>query len=451
MTWFKDCPNIDLMEPQAFPAASLATLTRLLSSIEGYADVLRNSLEKQLSGIDNNDSQSTVSALNLPFHANASDALCASQLRVACERISQLVTPPRHLVFEAAGSFYVTMALDVVSKADIATIIEKVSRQKGTEGIPVDVLGRESKLDANLLARLMRHLAVFGIFQEVSLNVFANTAPSATLVNNPEFKAHLDLVMHEGRLAVPFFPELITNQLTASSSHPVSAFSIYSSGQAFYDWLHSPPHVDRNLNFNVAMKGMAHTEGLAFLPFDYPFHILPAEKFIVDVGGGIGTLPTLLLPSLPNHSFIVQDLAPAVNQVTKGEDCFKPQPHEFNGAVFILKNMIHNYPDPEALKILLNLRKSNPHKLLVIDRLVIPHLQSTTIGTQADTDYIPASDPGSQRAATFYDLIMASLHGGRNRTLEEWRELLLEGGFLLIKIYPLRASTGQAVIEAACN
>lgn len=63
---------------------------------------------------------------------------------------------------------------------------------------------------------------------------------------------------------------------------------------------------------------------------------------------------------------------------------------------------------------------------------------------------IAGNAAGSQRGATLYDLVMASLHGGKNRTLEEWSRLLVLGGFRLESVFPLRASTGQAVIEATC-
>ncbi|KAE9386662.1 S-adenosyl-L-methionine-dependent methyltransferase [Gymnopus androsaceus JB14] len=275
--------------------------------------------------------------------------------------------------------------------------------------------------------------------------------------------------MHEGRAAIPFFPELVSKKISESSSQPTpsSAFSIYSNGQSFYEWLHSPPQVERNVNFNLAMRSVAQTEGLAFLPVDYPFNALPVNKVIVDVGGGIGALPAALLPSLPDHSFIVQDLAPVVSQanstedpcmrdwIMKGkvrfciQDFFAPQPPELNGAVFVIKNVInrHNYGDSEALNILLSLRKSTPYRLLLIDRLVIPQLGKIH---KVQATEIAGNAAGSQRGATLYDLVMASLHGGKNRTLEEWSRLLVLGGFRLESVFPLRASTGQAVIEATC-
>ena len=92
------------------------------------------------------------------------------------------------------------------------------------------------------------------------------------------------------------------------------------------------------------------------------------------------------------------------------------------------------------------LRLSNPAKILVIDRMVVPELRTDVRDASGtDENHLPLR---SQRVPTMYDLVMASLHRGRTRTVEEWRSLFTMGGMKLVNIYPLRASTGQAVLEA---
>ena len=102
----------------------------------------------------------------------------------------------------------------------------------------------------------------------------------------------------------------------------------------------------------------------------------------------------------------------------------------------------HNYPDPQAVKILAAIRLSNPTKILVIDRMVVPELQVDA--PVVDGNNVPLS---SQKVPTMYDLVMAALPGGRARTVEEWRSLFAMAGLKLVNIHPLRASTGQAVLE----
>jgi hypothetical protein len=105
----------------------------------------------------------------------------------------------------------------------------------------------------------------------------------------------------------------------------------------------------------------------------------------------------------------------------------------------------HNYPDSQAIQMLAAIRLSNPAKILVIDRMVVPKLRTDVEDASGtDENHVPLS---SQRVPTMYDLVMAALHGGRTRTVEEWRSLFTKGGLKLVNIYPLRASTGQAVLE----
>ncbi len=54
----------------------------------------------------------------------------------------------------------------------------------------------------------------------------------------------------------------------------------------------------------------------------------------------------------------------------------------------------------------------------------------------------------SQSVPTEYDLIMSITHGSKTRLCEEWTCLFTRAGFRITGIYPLRASTGQAVLEA---
>ena len=86
----------------------------------------------------------------------------------------------------------------------------------------------------------------------------------------------------------------------------------------------------------------------------------------------------------------------------------------------------HNYPDSKAVQIFGTIRLSNPAKILVIDRMVVPEFRKNVrdaFGT--DENHVPLR---SQKVPTMYDLVMASLPGGRTRTVEEWRSLFTKGG-----------------------
>lgn len=149
---------------------TLTRLDELLATIETSASVLRTSLTKQsTTGAGLHSFETRVATdLGLPFHWTADLARHASLVRIASERLAQLVTPPRHAVFEAAGSvrsdvpaqcpgiyelqFYTTLALQVAVEADIATFLDT----EDTAGVPIDMLAQKARLDQDLLCETHR-------------------------------------------------------------------------------------------------------------------------------------------------------------------------------------------------------------------------------------------------------------------------------------------------------
>ncbi len=85
---------------------------------------------------------------------------------------------------------------------------------------------------------------------------------------------------------------------------------------------------------------------------------------------------------------------------------------------YIMKYIIHDWYDPECIKILSNCRKAiRPGgRLLVVDQVVPPR-----------------NEPGLVK---FMDLEMLVLPGGMERTEQEFRELLAASGFRLERIIP---------------
>ena len=86
----------------------LARLSELLETVEASAKGLRTYLESKIQeeGAETEVaySEGIADSLSLPLHADPTITNQASLLQISCERVAQLVTPPRHLVFEAAGS-----------------------------------------------------------------------------------------------------------------------------------------------------------------------------------------------------------------------------------------------------------------------------------------------------------------------------------------------------------
>ncbi|KAF9468250.1 O-methyltransferase-domain-containing protein [Collybia nuda] len=483
------------------PETTLARLSELLDIVDATSKSLRGFLQAEQrrktepSESNKSFSQSVADDLKLPFHADTKISGQAALLCLACERIKQAVASPRHIVFEAATSFWTATALKIAVESDVASLILKISEETGKEGVHVDILSRYAKVEEDFLARLLRQLSTSGIFQEISPLVFSNTISSLTLVSK-EFRSHLGIGLYAGMNAAAVLPEYLSQRFALAASADASGraaeyppellapFNLVSKGKPFFQWLQLPENAAYAENFNIGMRGHGVVEGLAFLAVDYPFVSLPADTLIVDVGGGIGAAEDLILPSAPHLRFVIQDLKSVVEQgvndagpnmkrwIDEGrvrfqaQDFYAPQPREVEGAIFFAKSVFHNNPDSQVLRVLINIRQAKPSKLLVLDRLVIPHLriESSTAageseiyqklragvklsgenGSDGDAEIVSSS----QRITTTYDLYMGGFFAAKARTLDEWRTLLLQGGFRLTRLYPLRASTGQAIMEA---
>jgi hypothetical protein len=160
----------------------------------------------------------------------------------------------------------------------------------------------------------------------------------------------------------------------------------------------------------------------------------------VDVGGGHGILLTTILQAVPALTGIVFD-APhvaagakepiaasglAARLTAEGGDFFKAVPH--GGDVYIMKHIIHDWPDDKSTTILRNCRAGvTPNGTLLLVELVIP----------------PGNEPSLGKVLDLEMMVVAS---GKERTEAEYRTLLAGAGWKLTRIVPTKSPA--QVIEA---
>lgn len=159
---------------------------------------------------------------------------------------------------------------------------------------------------------------------------------------------------------------------------------------------------------------------------------------VVDVGGGQGAFLQAILEQCPRTTGVLYDLPSVVAQanvsanpdvVARFEsvsgDMFQSVPA--GGDAYLLKRIIHDWSDEEALRILRNCRQamSEGGKILLIEQILHPARAS---------EY-----------ALVIDLMMFVLVSGRERTEVEYRNLLASADLRLTHI----VSAGpRAIIEA---
>src|SRR5262249_27783884 len=166
---------------------------------------------------------------------------------------------------------------------------------------------------------------------------------------------------------------------------------------------------------------------------------------IVDVGGGHGTLTTAILKAYPGTTAVLFDqpgvvagarprlsAAGVINRCSfVSGDFFESVPE--GGNAYVLKDIVHDWDDRRAKTILRNCHQAmaktpaGASRLLVVEK-VIP----------------PGNAPF---AGKLTDITMLLVLGGCERTAEQYRALLEDAGFSVMRIVPTRGPA--SIIEAA--
>jgi len=165
-----------------------------------------------------------------------------------------------------------------------------------------------------------------------------------------------------------------------------------------------------------------------------------AADCVMDVGGGEGSLLRAILTAHPQLRGVlfemphVVDLArAALGGAPEVDRCelvtgnfFTAIPHR--GSLLLLKKVIHDWTDERAATILRNCRAALPAggRLLLVEN-VIP----------------PGDEPSFGK---WLDLLMLVYAGGRERTVNEFRDLLATSGFAMKQVVTTAANV--SVIEA---
>lgn len=214
--------------------------------------------------------------------------------------------------------------------------------------------------------------------------------------------------------------------------------------QHYFEWVAEHPYYQKAFNATMQLSFRRNGEDwFTFFPVAEKLSVQdPADALLVDIGGSQGKdLAALkkLYPDLPGR-LILQDL-PAVVEAARdrlphgievqGHDFFDPQPVE-GAAAYYLRTVLHDWPDMQALRILARVREAmGPESLLLIDEICLPET------------HVPF------RAAVG-DFMMMAGFSGAERTENQFRKLLEEAGFELVKAWmPEGAVGGQSTLFEA--
>jgi hypothetical protein len=328
---------------------------------------------------------------------------------------------PHEQILNIVMGFWQSRALAVAAELELADFL--------ADGpLPAETLASRTKTDASSLFRLMRALESIGVFKQVSPRVFANTPASECLRKNVPGSqwASVRTILSVGYGQYEAWAGLLGSIQTGKT-----AFD-QMFGCSSWEWYQRNPQIAAVLNETMRSLSTAITPAVT-ASFDW-------SRFpvIADIGGGIGAQLVDILNAHPSCRGILFDQPGAVAEAIQhdrvervGGDFFKSAP---TGAdAYILRWVIHDWADPEAMVILKNVRQAmKPSSLLVLIEEVVP-------------------DPPKPTFGLWLDPHMLIIEGGRERTAAEYDELYVKCGFDMEQIVstasPISLIIGRPPLE----
>jgi C-methyltransferase len=315
------------------------------------------------------------------------------------------------------------MAQSITAAADL-----RIADALADKPLGLDELARRVECDPDALGRLLRALIGRGIFKQLregryDLTPLAQTlrwdvpgsmAALACFIGSPQDREHWSHCVDAIRTGQSVIPKL--------------------RGIEGFEWFASQPEV-----FDVFNQAMTNFSEFAVDPVTAAYEF-SGYGTIVDVAGGHGRLLAGILAAAPTAKGVLFDLPHVVagagallqkhnviDRVRIAEGSFFDSVPE-GGDLYVMKNIIHDWPDDRAQQILKTVRAAicDGATLLLVECVIPEH----------DRDFV----------AKWMDLGMLVDNTGRERTGEEYQNLLQQSGFHMIRVVP--TASPFSIVEA---
>lgn len=305
--------------------------------------------------------------------------------------------------------FMRTQALSAAATLGLADIVD--AEPRGVGDIARQVGGEESSL-----YRLLRFLASQGVFAEVTPRHFVSTRLSEGL------RTDAPLTLRYIAIASGAEHYRAWSRALHSFTADEAGFD-QEYGQPYFAYL--AEHPEASSVFNRAMAAGTRERVDALIALDWS-----NRTRVADIAGGSGTAIASVLAAHPHLEGVLFDLpsvvaeaADVLAQARVADRCEIVPGNFFTDPfppadTYVLAKILHDWDDDRAGAILRNCRRSIPAAgcLLVLDSVV---------------------PPGSESSLSKHmDLHMLVMTGGKERTEDEWRELLAAAAFEIADIAP---------------
>lgn len=336
-------------------------------------------------------------------------------------RLHQRMAPPQAAMLEMITACWTSQAITAASQLGVADAL-------ASGPLTIDELAVRVGADADALGRLLRALIGRGIFRRRRDGRYELNSLAATLRSDAAASATWAARLYGSREQRERWTLLVDAVRTGKSVVPALR------GKSSFEYFADEPELAEL--FNRTMTSVSEMTDAPVVA-TYDFSVYPT---IVDVGGGHGPLLAAILADTPDARGVLYDLpsvvadAPNVlrhhnvaGRVVIAEGSFFDSVPR-GGDAYVLKNIIHDWPDDTALQILRNVRAAAGHRATVLlIEFVIP---------EHDRDF-----PGN-----WVDLEMLLNLGSRERNEVQYRELLAQAGFRMTRV--VQTASPLSVVEA---
>jgi len=289
-------------------------------------------------------------------------------------------------------------------------------------------LASELSVNEDALYRVLRTLTSLGVFEEQAPRTFRNNLASS-MVRSETAGSMYEMALW---MSDPFHFRVYADAMdSVQTGKPAVEKTV---GMPVFEYFSKHPEESEVFNNAMTMfSGMV-------IPAVLEVYDFSGIGTLVDVAGGHGRVLTSVLEKYSAIHGVLFDLEhvlagarPLIESRGLADRCrtvagdfFKAVPQ--GGDAYIMKHIIHDWDDERATTILKNIRAAMNRggRLILVESVV-------TAGSQPDF-------------AKLIDLEMLLLPGGRERTEQEFRDLLTDAGFTLTRIVPTKSPL--SVIEA---
>ena len=324
-------------------------------------------------------------------------------------------------VFQLGTGFIVSAALGTAVKLGVADHL--AAGPRSTADLAAQIGAHE-----DTLYRLLRALAMVGVFTETAPRTFALT-PAADLLRSGAPGGAREMML--------WMCDAFHYRIYAEMPHAVQTGETVDrkvTGMPVFEYLAQEPELAAR--FNDAMTSFsANVAPAAVQAYDFS-----GIATLVDVAGGHGMVLATILRQHPQMRGVLFDVEHVLagNRLAElgvqarvdvvAGDFFKAVPA--GGDAYIMKHIIHDWDDEKATIILRNIRtalRGKPDGRLILLESVLQ----------------PGNEPDLGK---LIDLEMLLLPGGKERTAEEFGALFARAGFALTRVVPTQSPL--SVIEA---